>query len=504
MGSYVTESGLVVTDRRHSRSDGDDPRSWTPNDNVQPPPPVSVGPNTSAGFGNYHVMYPGSFQGQPVMPPPVMPWSGWPVDWATPNWGETINGLAEIIDKVSVVFGAIDLNSFILSTMPPYRLVGQTVVEPLPWMINPQPEVYTGWIEAMRQVVASFWTGEAFLWATSRYADDTVRTWVVLNPGWVEVELEGHVRTYYLGGNGNGDGIDITDDVLHIRYLSWPGLARGIGPLAALATNLFGVQAMEAYQANLAVRGGIPWGALVAPGNLTNDQATDMRERFVAARMSAMGAPAVLSGGVQLQPFAINPKDMALLELRQFDEGRIATLLGVPPTLLGLPTGDRSLTYRNAESIYDFHWRAYLRPRAAEIMEAISQWALPRTQSVELNRDEYVRPDLNGRANAYATLFNLSDELGRRAITIPEIRAAERFARIEEEEEDPLRRLAELGAPKRVLWEAAGIPAEEIDRWESLAEGEQMATSRATASVLGALDPYTNLGGSGNGARPGR
>ena len=141
-----------------------------------------------------------------------------------------------------------------------------------------------------------------------------------------------------------------------------------------------------------------------------------------------MGAPAVLSGGVTLNPITINPKEMALLELRQFDEARISTLLSVPPMLLGLPTGDSSMTYRNAEGIYDFHWRAYLRPKAATIMEAISGWALPSTQRIELNRDEYVRPSFSERVVGYQTLFNIMDPAtGERAITVDEIRAAERL-----------------------------------------------------------------------------
>lgn len=429
---YRTDSGILVTDRRHTRSDEfDDPRGWTPNPNVDPPPPdqPGVGPNMSEGFGNDHVMYPADTD--PVMtglvtPPPVQPWSGWPVEWSTPNWGATM-GVPALISRVSTVFGCIDMNSSILSTMPPYRLVGNTVVTPVAWMVNPQPEVYTGWIEAMKQVFTCFYgTGEAFLWCTSRYADDTVRNWVMLDPAWVEIEMMGQVRRYYM------NGIDISEDVLHLRYSSWPGQAHGFGPLGALVTNLFGVAAMEKYQANLAIRGGIPWGVLTAPGNLKKEQAAALRQNFVDARMSAMGAPATLSGGVTLTPFTINPRDMALLELRQFDEARISTLLGVPPMLMALPEGGTSMTYKNAEGIYDFHWRAFLRPKAAYVMEAISNWALPSTQSVELNRDDYVKPTFTERTNGYAALFAIFDpQTGERAITVGEIRAAERLAALD-------------------------------------------------------------------------
>jgi HK97 family phage portal protein len=412
---HVTPSGLVVAEQRHHRAD--DPRSWPPNDNIQPPPPVGTGPTTSEGYGNTHVMYPESLGA-----PPVQAWSGWPVEWSTPNWGDAAGGLAGMINRVSTVFGAIDLNSSILATMPPYRLRGTDVIEPTGWMVNPQPEVYSGWTEAMKQLIVSYMNGEAFVWATSRHGDGSVRTWVMLNPAWVEVEMRGQVRRFLMGG------VDITDDVLHLRYTSWPGDAHGHGPLEALAQNLFGAASLERYQAGLSTRGGIPWGVLTAPGNLSEEQATLLRNRFVAARMSSMGAPAVMSGGVELTPFTISPRDMALLELRQFDEARIATLLGVPPTLLGLPTGDGSLVYQNVSSIYDFHWRAYLRPKAAMIMEAFSQWAMPEGERVELNRDEYVRPAFPERVTAWAALFGIHDEAtGQRAVTIDEIRAAERL-----------------------------------------------------------------------------
>jgi HK97 family phage portal protein len=391
----------------------------------------------SEGFGNENVMYPDPTI-QPAytspawtMRPQMQAWSGWPTEWNTPNWGGSV-GMEQMILRSSAVFGAIDMNSSILSTMPPYRMAGRTLIDSLPWMSNPQPEVYTGWTEAMKQVMVSYYgAGEVYLWATNRYADGTVRNWVMLNPDWVTVNMMGQVRQFFYGTKETG--VDISDDVLHIRYTSWPGYPHGIGPLAALATTLFGVAALEQYESNLAVRGGIPWGVLTAPGNLNATQATELRLAFVNARMSAMGAPAVLSGGVTLTPFNITPRDMALLELRQFNEARISTILGVPPLLQGLPEGSTSMTYKNAEGIYDFHWRAFLRPKAATIAEAISNWALPSTQSIEFNRDDYVKPNFTERTTGYQILFNIFDPAtGKRAITVDEIREAERLAVLDE------------------------------------------------------------------------
>ena len=88
---------------------------------------------------------------------------------------------------------------------------------------------------------------------------------------------------------------------------------------------------------------------------------------------------------------------------------------------MGLPSGGDSMTYSNVSSLFDFHDRASLRPKANAVMTALSGWALPRGQSVELNRDEYSRPALADRAQAYKIL----SEIG--VMSVDEIRTMERL-----------------------------------------------------------------------------
>jgi phage portal protein BeeE len=116
----------------------------------------------------------------------------------------------------------------------------------------------------------------------------------------------------------------------------------------------------------------------------------------------------------------MSPKDMAMIEIAQFTESRIAVALGVPPVLVGLPSGD-SMTYSNVTSLFDYHDRASLRPKASAVMSAVSNWALPRGQAAELNRDEYTRPAFNERAVAWVQL----KEAG--LITVEQFQAAERL-----------------------------------------------------------------------------
>ena len=130
--------------------------------------------------------------------------------------------------------------------------------------------------------------------------------------------------------------------------------------------------------------------------------------------------PAVLSGGLKAKPLQLNPQEMALNELAMYTEARISNLLGVPGFLMGLSTGD-PMTYSNAATLFDFHDRRYLKTAAVHVMTALSGWALPRGQSVELNRDEYSRPPLKERVEAYEKLLAMG------VLSSEEIRVMERF-----------------------------------------------------------------------------
>src|SRR3954467_14976014 len=118
---------------------------------------------------------------------------------------------------------------------------------------------------------------------------------------------------------------------------------------------------------------------------------------------------------------------MALLELSQWQITRIALMLGVPPHLISLPTDD-CMTYANATSYFDYHWRAFLRPRAQFVMSALSGWVIPRGTRVEVNRDAYIQPEPLQRAQTAQILNGIVDPItGQPALSVDEIRQAERL-----------------------------------------------------------------------------
>jgi phage portal protein BeeE len=152
----------------------------------------------------------------------------------------------------------------------------------------------------------------------------------------------------------------------------------------------------------MASTGGVPTHTIDAAESLTPDEARQLQDQYMASRMRDSTAPPVFDSGAKLVDHqAMSPKEMAMSEIEQFNESRIAVLLGVPPFLVGLPSGGDSMTYSNVSSLFDFHDRSYLRTAATHVMGAISYWALPRGQAAELNRDEYSRPDFAARAGGW-------------------------------------------------------------------------------------------------------
>jgi HK97 family phage portal protein len=307
----------------------------------------------------------------------------------------------------------------VLSTMPVYKTRSGEIVEPSTWMTNPDPSIYSSWHEFAKQLFWDYLLGEAFVLPVARGRDGYPLTFRVMPPWSIWVEMSGGMRVYRLGGEL---GPDVTDEILHIRYKSTTADARGVGPLEIAGARMLTAGVLAQYVRNMAATGGVPDYTLETEQALNGTKAQQLLDAWMTARAANIGAPPVLDNGVTLKTHQhMSPRDMAMLEISQFTEARIAVLLGVPPTMVALPSGD-SMTYSNVQQIYDFHDRASLRPFATDVMAALSGWALPRGTNAELNRDEYTRPSFETRADAWVKLVMAG------MVSVDEYRKAERFA----------------------------------------------------------------------------
>jgi phage portal protein BeeE len=173
------------------------------------------------------------------------------------------------------------------------------------------------------------------------------------------------------------------------------------------------------YASDLASSGGVPWGILTTKYRLTQGESEKLKAQWLSAARSRMGAPAILDADLNLQVTQTTPRDMTLTDLQKFAEARLAVLLGVPPYLLGLPSGSDSLTYSNVNSIFDYWWRITLKPHGGYILKAISEWALPGHVDLLLNASSYTQPPALERAQYYEIMTRIG------AMSVAEIRAAE-------------------------------------------------------------------------------
>ena len=400
---YAAEGGTLVG--FWSWATGTPSSAVTPNDNG----PAAL----SAGDPDGFEYLPAEVEGRATLPIlSASAWDGWPTGWDTPNWQQhnNANRLAD------VAWTCLDLNANVISSMPVYRLQGGRIVEPMGWMGNPDPEIYTSWQEFLKQLMWDFMMGEAFVMPVLSGYDGYPLRFRVIPPPFVEVELKGGKRHYRIGT------LDVTNEILHIRYQSTTTEPRGHGPLEAAGQRLTAIKLLQRYADRLAETGGVPLYWMSLERKITESEGRDLIARWVESRAKNAGHPALVSNGAKLnQANALSARDMALMELSQFHESRVAVMHGVPPFLVGLAGATGSLTYSNIADLFDFHDRSSLRPKVRMVMEALSNWALPRGQTAELNRDDYTRLPFDKRMVAYKTAI----EMG--ILTAQEVRIMERF-----------------------------------------------------------------------------
>lgn len=384
-------------------------------------------PRTREANLSTHVMYPAANP-----PPQAAAWDGWPVEWNVPHYDYigTQSGMFshdpdQYLSRVTTTMIAVDFNTRQLATFPIYSVRDDTGERrSLPsWAQNPEPIRYASWVEFSKDVWNSYQLhGEIIVVVTARYENGRPARFVALNPAHVDVTSDGMGGLEFRIGGPDGDMIPRAD-VLYLRFQSLPGHLRGIGPIQWVWRSILSAEALERYSSDIAHHG--LWALLKHPSNLNAAQVDAAKNAWQANRRRDPSAPAALVNGWEFEALNLSPKDMALLDIRTFDEQRIASAFGVPPILIGLPQPGGSLTYQSISSLTDHHWRTTLRTWAEDFAQALSLWALPHLTSIRYNRDEYVRPGFGERAQAYSTLHGIREPDGDPAMTVQEIRRAE-------------------------------------------------------------------------------
>jgi hypothetical protein len=336
-------------------------------------------------------------------------WDGWPTDWLDPTW----DGYSQFSSLVDTAWACLDLNASVIGSMPPYLTKGGVIIPSRSWMGNPDPMTYASWDDFAKQAFWEYQMGEVFILSLARNFEMEPVRFRVIPACFVDVRPDG----FWIGTYHVPEG-----DMLHIKYARQPGSLRGVGPLEAGGARLTAAATLSRHVSGLVESGIAPPYYIHTEQKLNKEQSVGVLDGYIETRAARPGQPAIMSGGADLKaPPTKSAKEMALVELAQFTDSRIAILLGVPPFLVGLPSGGDSMTYSNVSQLFDFHERASLGPKVGAVAAAISRWALPRGTVFDLNRDAYTRPGAVDRSTYYKTLFDMQ------AISPEEVRTIERM-----------------------------------------------------------------------------
>ena len=317
-------------------------------------------------------------------------------------------------ESVGTVSRCLQLTAQSIAAMPlRYKHELETAGRAPKWLTDPDPAYYPNGIE--HAVFAAVWSiyaqGDAFLWVTSRYEDGYPRAWTVLDPVTMKVELVDGTRAY----TSNHEPLRARD-VLQISRNPMGGL-RGTSALAAYWSNVASAAAAEAYAADVYYSTGINRVALKSKQRLNPEQAAEIQSDWVAAVGRRLGAPAILPPELDLlEAISSSPREMMLLESRDWDARQIAAAFGVPAMLLNIPVAG-GLTYQNPTQLFGLWWRSELMPTAVRLQAALSRW-LPRGSWVEFDPSTAVRPDIESLTATFSKLY------ADGAVTLDEYRAA--------------------------------------------------------------------------------
>jgi HK97 family phage portal protein len=320
-----------------------------------------------------------------------------------------------VAERIGTVDRCLQLSSQQIATMPlRYRHRASAAEFQPRWVTDPDPAWYPNGIsDAIFAAVYSIYArGDAFLWVTSRYENGYPATWTVLDPVSMEVEDGGGYRVY----TSNGFPLDSNDVVQVSRNPH--GQLRGSSAIAAYASSVSSAFMAEQYAADVYASTGATRVALRSTTRrLSQEQAEEIQAQWVAAVSRRMGAPAVLPPDLELvEALSISPKDLMLLESRDWDARQLAAAFGVPAMLLNIALSG-GLIYQNPLQLFDIWWRSELMPCASKLQDALSRM-MPRGHWVEFDPTATLKPNFAQLVDVY------SKALADGAITVDEYRAA--------------------------------------------------------------------------------
>lgn len=188
------------------------------------------------------------------------------------------------------------------------------------------------------------------------------------------------------------------EDVFHVRAYPMPGMRQGLSPIQYAAAQISTERFIQDFAQGFFRDGAHPSAVLESDEDMTQDQARNAKERFMAAIKGR--EPGLLSGGLKYIPIQVSPEESQFLATQKYGVASIARIFGVPPEMIAGEAGN-SMTYANVEQRSIDFLTYSVQPWLTRIEAALAT-LFPGKKHIKFDTTGLLRTDLKTRVEAAA------------------------------------------------------------------------------------------------------
>jgi HK97 family phage portal protein len=314
------------------------------------------------------------------------------------------------VSLISNTIGSLSMEAYRSEVLMPFADTPRLVIRPNPFT---RPHVF--WRDSAFHIARR---GEVWWWTARRDVDGSAMSLVPIDPR--EITVEQNTRNLLRPKITWQNTVMANEDMTQITYLPDPAdPLRGWGPLQACGAAVS--VAVEAQE----------WAADFFAGNPASTwikSAVDIDEAEADAikgqwMRDSLNLPKVTGPLIEsVTDVSVAPEQAQMAESRNFQNGEIALMFSIPPTLLNYAVQGSTITYQNVGQVADDFLRQCLLPHYLEPMEQAMSDLLTRQTIGRFNVEGLLRADIKTRFDVY----NVGIPLG--IISVEQAQAAEGLA----------------------------------------------------------------------------
>lgn len=337
---------------------------------------------------------------------------------------------SKTVFQVNAVYSAVSLIADTISTLPIdsyIRLDGQRrAFRPAPDWVR-QPDIALPRTAFWNSAIVSLLLDGNLFVRIIPARDGTVANLIVLNPKTVTVKRNARQELLF---EVEGESKPLTSEqMIFLPDVLRPGHVRGVSRVEALKENFGLALALERFAATFFGQGTNLGGVIEFPGNLTAEQAENLRNSFDVKHKGWRRGhrTGILSGGATFKTTQVDPESAQSIEARRLAVEDVARAFNVPANMLNIPG---TTTYASVEQNNLQFITHTLRPIVQKLEGAfsplMSRYPGGETAFIKFNLDGLARADLQSRLSAYSTGLQAG------FLTINDVRRLEDLSDIED------------------------------------------------------------------------